>query len=108
MRALLLLVLATLSEGMVHVPGGAFVMGAGDAEDDERPAHRVTLSAFDLDRDEVTVAAYRACVAAGACRSPRRAVGAPDEPVTWVSFRDAASYCAFAGKRLPTEAEWER
>ncbi len=76
-------------------------------------AHTAHLDAFYLDRTEVTVAAYRRCVAAGDCSTPTFTSGDPkfdraDYPVTHVSHDDAAKYCAFRKGRLPTEAEWER
>jgi formylglycine-generating enzyme required for sulfatase activity len=92
--------------GMIQVPAGTFTMGGGE-EEDERPRHRVFVSAFSIDRDEVTRAAYQKCVAAGVCARPEGG-GDDDLPVTGVSFLDAASYCAWVGKRLPTEAEWEK
>jgi formylglycine-generating enzyme required for sulfatase activity len=96
--------------GMVRIAGGPFIMGGGD-EADERPRHTVFVSSFFIDRDEVTRAAFAACVAKGACRAPS-IVGLDDArsslPVTGVSWEDARQYCAFTGKRLPSEAEWER
>ncbi len=85
---------------------------------DEGPAHAVTLSAFWVDLTEATNGRYRQCVTAGACRPPAdvasytRAAyyGAPEfdaYPVVWVTQQQAAEYCAWAGGRLPTEAEWE-
>jgi formylglycine-generating enzyme required for sulfatase activity len=101
---------AAVPDGMVAVAGGPFIMGGGD-EADEQPRHRVILSAFFLDRDEVTRAQYAACVRAGACRAPA-IVGTDDArsslPVTGVSWDDARRFCAYAQKRLPSEAEWER
>jgi formylglycine-generating enzyme required for sulfatase activity len=79
----------------------------------ETPAHRVQVSAFGLERTEVTQEAYARCVAAGECApslvgsSDARLAGAT-LPVVGVSHRDARQYCAFLGGRLPTEAEWER
>ena len=96
------------------LPGGAFMMGCspGDAlcQNDERPRHRVMLSAFRIDRTEVTDDQYRRCVTAGACeepavRGPRR--DQPGLPVVGVRWTQAAAYCRWRGMRLPTEAEWE-
>ena len=93
---------------MIRIPAGPFVMGSAAGEHDEKPAHPVTLDRFDLDRDEVTAAGYARCVAAKKCAAPRRPPASPDAAVTWVSWEDATAYCRFVGKRLPTEAEWER
>src|SRR5262245_21971401 len=104
------LALLAVAAGMVRIPAGAFTMGGGD-EADERPARRVFVSAFEIDRDEVTRADYLRCVAAGACAAPDAPDppdAPPDAPITGVSWRDADHYCRFLGKRLPSEAEWEK
>ena len=106
---------------MLLVPAGTFTMGADvGGEADERPAHEVALPSFWLDATEVTNADYARCVDARACRAPSRKNAAdnhlgPDErfrhpmqPVSSVAWDDAKAYCAFVGKRLPREAEWER
>lgn len=100
---------------VVEVPAGEFVMGCNEELDkgcdaDEKPMHSVSLSAFAIDRTEVTQAEYTACVLADACAPPGCAwvCDATDQPASCVSWAQANAYCAFAGKRLPTEAEWEK
>lgn len=107
--------LAPLQTGgdMVAVPAGPFVRGATDGEPDELPVRRLSLPAFSIDRTEVTAEAYAGCVVAGACPQPAGGPLRPDPtaaklPVVGVSWSDAAAYCAWAGKRLPTEDEWEK
>lgn len=100
---------AAAPSGMVAVPAGPFLRGADAGDEDERPARQLTLRAFSLDRTEVSLAAYTACVSAGACRPPIGTASAdPRLPVSGVTWHDASAYCAFAKKRLPTEAEWEK
>lgn len=104
-------------DGMLLVPAGTFTMGADSGgEEDERPAHKVTLAAFWLDKTEVTQRAYAECVAKKACREPDYGQLAqygsrfrgPNKPVVTVSWSDSRAYCTFLGKRLPREAEFER
>ncbi len=105
-----------LKDGMLRLPGGKFTMGTLDpkAAPNERPTHIETLAPFWIDRTEVTVAAYRACVEKHQCGPPAKLsptctydMGDPLLPVSCVRWRDADAYCRAAGKHLPREAEWE-
>jgi formylglycine-generating enzyme required for sulfatase activity len=103
-------------DGMLRVPGATFAMGSSDPHSpaNERPRHVETVASFWLDRTEVTVQAYRACVESHACGAPERSSGSctydagdPQLPVSCVHWHDAEAFCRAAGKRLPREAEWE-
>jgi formylglycine-generating enzyme required for sulfatase activity len=107
--------------GMVIVPGGSYELGPNTGW--ERPERRVTLKLFAIDRREVTNAEYALYV--DSLQAERRAEALPrgwligedgaaeydlqrrDHPVIWVDWNQAAAYAAWAGKRLPTEDEWE-
>jgi formylglycine-generating enzyme required for sulfatase activity len=108
---------------MVQIPAGTFAMGCADGEANERPVHPVKVASLQLDKTEVTVADYGACVATGTCSEPeafrdergnfrsfcnwRHPEGRLRHPVNCVDFAQASAYCAWRGKRLPTEEEWE-
>lgn len=101
---------------VLYVPDGAFLMGTNpsidpQAEDDELPAHEVSLDSFWIDQTEVTNAQYNRCVDAGACRRSNLAnnssFNGPDQPVVGVTWFAAEAYCLWAGGQLPTEAQWE-
>jgi len=109
----------TASDGMplTFIPAGPFLMGASETDaassPNERPKRPVTLDAFWIDSTEVTNAMYRECVREGICSPPERMDAIDDQglslhPVAWVSWADASQYCTWAGRRLPTEAEWEK
>jgi formylglycine-generating enzyme required for sulfatase activity len=102
-----------------YVPAGPFMMGANNGELDERPVHEVTLSAFWIDETEVTNRMYALCVAARVCQPPSDQSSNTrqhyydnmqyvDYPVVHVSWNDAKSYCAWAGRALPSDAQWEK
>jgi len=101
-------------ESMVYIEGGEFVFGRDDGPEDESPEQIVQLDGFNIDRYPVTNAEYREFVEATGHRAPRHwkdgtvPAGKEDHPVIWVSWDDAAAYAAWAGKRLPTELEWEK
>ncbi len=125
-------------DAMVPIRGGQFIMGAStelqsaalelcreeigprnkaacirDVVESEGPQRKVYVSPFAIDRVEVSVAAWRICVQAGACSPAPLAVAdqrflRPTLPITSVTWSEAAAYCAWRGARLPSEAEWER
>lgn len=103
---------APKEKGMAFVPAGEFIMGSDRAEIDEEPRHIVYTDAFFIDVHEVTNGQYDRCVARRKCqRSTARnnpKMRALDHPVAGVGHADALAYCRFAGKRLLTEAEWEK
>lgn len=100
--------------GMAAIPAGRFRMGSEEGDDDEKPVHSVRLGVFCMDITEVTVAQYARCVDEGACRAARSggycnagSSSRQDHPINCVERSQAVAYCSWAGKRLPTEEEWE-
>ncbi len=103
---------------LLYVPAGEFKMGSEDY-DDSKPVHTVYLDAFWIDQTEVTNGMYAQCVEAGVCNPPNESKSYTrasyygnaefdNYPVIYVSWEDANTYCTWAERRLPTEAEWEK
>ncbi len=102
---------------MVHIAEGPFILGGQQtnalhyipAERDGRAGNRIDVAAFFIDRHEVTVGQYMRFLQETRSRVPESWLNRnPQLPVTHVTYEDADRYCAWAGKRLPTELEWEK
>ena len=111
----------------IRLPGGRFQMGSNEGDSDEKPVHEVRVGAFSLMKSEITVAMYKACVAAGKCSAPHfddgtcyvydgsswkkgllpQSLRSDEHPVVCIDWEQARGFCSWAGGRLPSEAEWE-
>ncbi len=98
---------------MILIPAGPFLMGSNDGLPNERPEHTVTLSAYYIDQFEVTAGRYQKFIESAKRHVPptwddEAAQALSDYPAVGMSWTDAVAYCKWAGRRLPTEAEWEK
>ncbi|MBT4269449.1 MAG: SUMF1/EgtB/PvdO family nonheme iron enzyme [Deltaproteobacteria bacterium] len=104
-----------IPEDMVLIPAGEFEMGSSTGDFAE-PVHNVYLDAYFIDKYEVTVEQYSQCYGVGKCKEPTvkeiycnwEKPGRENNPINCVTWNDAIEYCEYHGKRLPTEAEWEK
>jgi serine/threonine-protein kinase len=104
---------------MALIPAGEFAMGSDSYNTDEKPAHKIQLDAFYIDKYEVTNALYKTCVDADACLPPENKSSTTrssyygnsefdDFPVIYITWDMANTYCNWRGAHLPTEAQWEK
>ena len=104
---------------MILIPEGSFQMGCVNEDREcsasEKPKHQVYLEDYYIDQSEVTVSAYKQCVEEGRCNNPNQIEGCNwqdkskyNHPMNCVTWFEAQTYCQFKGKRLPTEAQWEK
>ena len=104
---------------LLYIPAGDFQMGSDNGIAAEKPLHTVSLDAFWIDQTDVTNAMFARCVSAGACQPPHytQTYAHPDYygsnqysdyPVIYVDWNQADAYCRWAGRSLPTEAQWEK
>ncbi len=101
-------------KGMVCIAGGPTIVGSNDHQRNEKPRHSVEVSTFYIDQYEVTNREYEKCEKAGECKKNRQILSGwgnflgSDQPAIAVTWEHADAYCRWAGKRLPSEAEWEK
>ena len=105
---------------LLYIPQGSFQMGSKDGSiDDEKPAHTLFLDAFWIDQTDVTNAMFAGCVSAGKCKPPQFSTSITrksyydnaqyaDYPVIYIDWSQADAYCKWAGRSLPSEAQWEK